>query len=476
MVTKLNARTIYTKIVPKFSNVKSMKTLSLKEKLLNRGIYFRCNILVLRICLISVQYIGTITGGGGIHVVNLSKELAKMGNDVTVLSMGIKNLPESETITLDGARINIRRFFTQDSYKISNPYEGSKREEINRLHEFCEKVLAFVLKENFDIIHLHGHFMIPSIAKQLKEKKCSAKIITTFHAFESLIELTKEEYMTSKEIINFIVQKEREALTYSDAVIIASKHLLNELRKVHGDLMDKINVKIIPSGVSNDLIKYERNYQIIEEIRQKIGCDYILFNLNRIDPSKKIEYIINALPDVCRKLKKKIALLIAGKLEKRNIDYRNYLKKLASEIMKNHPDISIVIMENIPEAEKILLYDAADVFVMSSPTEPFGITILEALARGTPVVVTDAPGPREIFNIRDSFNTPFLVMKYGVLVNFQSPHKIDNLSAAIAYLLKNLEHFRRHSDEMIKFVKQSYSWTTVARKVLEVYKELLKEK
>ena len=431
----------------------------------------------LKVCLISVQYVGTVTGGGGIHVVNLSKELAKLGNDVYVLSMGVADLSPCETVEFDNAKVQVKRFWTSDSRTISNPFEGTKREEIERLNEFCDKVLSFLMDKKFDVIHLHGHFMVPSLAKKLKERGHSAKIVTTFHAFESIIELTKGEYHSERDIFEYIVKKEKEALLYSDAIIIASKALITDLSKIHGNWIRDLNLKIIPSGVNDIIINAERNESLVSEIRREFDGDYLLFNLNRIDPSKKVEYIIRALPYAYKLLRKRITLVIAGKFEQRNMKYKAKLTNLAKEVIKEYPEISIHILENISEGKKILFFDSADAFIMSSPTEPFGITILEAMARGTPIIVSDAPGPREIFHIEEDFTSEFIEIDYGLMVNFRDEQKCTlNLGFAIANLLKNIKSFKERANKMKDFVKQNYSWSAVARKVMDVYNEILQER
>ena len=422
----------------------------------------------------SIQYIGTVTGGGGVHVVNLSRELAKLRNDVVVLSMGIGDLPTSEIIEFDDVKVRVKRFWTSDSHMISNPFEGTKRDEIRRLNEFCEKVLAFLLNEEFDIIHLHGHFMVPSLARKLKEQGHSARIVTTFHAFESIAELIKGEYYSRRDIFEYIVEKERDALAYSDAIIIASRALIPDISKIHGNWIRKLNLKIIPNGVDDKIINASRDEQSIAEVRRKFNGDYLLFNLNRIDPSKKIEYIINALPHAYKLLRKRIALLIAGKFEQRNVEYKTKLLRLAQKVSSEYPEISIYLMENISEDQKILFLDSADAFVMSSPTEPFGITILEALARNIPIVVADAPGPREIFHIERDFDSEFIEIDCGLLVNFKDEMTSSlNLGLAIQHLLKNIKYFKQKANNMKEFVKQKYSWNAVSRKVIDVYNEVL---
>ncbi len=425
--------------------------------------------LILKIALVSVQYIGTVTGGGGIHVINLSKALVKRGLDVTVLCMGIGDLPQYEVISVNGNDIKILRFWTRDSKFLKNPFEGSKEEEINRLKEFKNKVLEFLMKHrNFDVIHLHGHFMIPSLARELREAGYPSKIVTTFHAFESISETIK--HYSPSSLQSYIISRERDALLNSDVVIFLSKHLIGDVRKIHGNIVDQVNIRIIPNGVDPFVINHEKSSEEINHIRQELDTSFLLFNINRIDPSKKIEFIIKSLPLTYEEIRKKIGLLVAGKLENRNRPYRKKLSEISKAIMNKVKDLKILIEENISDHRKILYYDAADAFVTASPIEPFGMTILESIVREIPVVVVDAPGPREIFNINRDFEEKFIETEAGVMVRFGNEREvINNLSSAIAYLLKNLPKFRKKVKAYKKEALLRYSWEFVTDMLYKVY-------
>lgn len=426
----------------------------------------------MKIALISVQYTGTVTGGGGIHVINLSRELTRQGFDVTILCMGINDLPESESRKIGNKTLSVRRFWTSDSRFLDNPFEGSKAEEIRRLEEFKKHVLTFLLKnQEFDVIHLHGHFIIPSLAKDLKKVNYPAKIVTTFHAFESISEREKGSF--SKTVYEYIVRREREALLYSDIVILLSKFLIRGLYKIHGDILENVNIKIIPNGVDPILIQYEKMMPDITRFRNEISSDYLLFNLNRIDPSKKIEFLLWSLPKIKDRFSdKKIFLLVAGKLEDRNKLYKKRLTELSTQLMNNLSGLTIRIMENISDNQKILYYDASDVFITVSPIEPFGMTILESIVRETPVVVVDAPGPREIFGIDYSIDSPFIETPAGVIVKFGDEKEvIDNLAVAVSHLLENLPKFRSGVKKYKQKVLSTYTWETIVNSLSQIYRD-----
>ena len=285
----------------------------------------------MRICIVSVQWIPVITGGGGVSVVNLVRELAKE-HDVVVYCFGLGDLVEEETMILNGSHVRVKRFFTRDSKRISNPFEGTKREEIDRLREFADRVVETLDCSHFDVIHLHGHFVVPSLAKRLKEKRCESRIVTTIHAFESIIELEKGEYSSGRDVFNEIVSMERDALEYSDVITVGSRSLLEEIRKIHGEkYLGKI--RIIPMGIEDKFFEALDEKKVLEIKRQYAGDGYLILNINRLDPSKCIEYIIESMKYVVRYLNNaRITLVIAGKFEDRNRQYLDMLIEIKKRV------------------------------------------------------------------------------------------------------------------------------------------------
>ena len=424
----------------------------------------------MRICFISVQWPPIITGGGGVAVVSLAKELAKR-HEVTIYTFGLGDLKEEEIMNLNGARVRVIRIFTNDSHRIRTPFDGTKEEEISRLTEFASKLVDKISCDRCDVIHLHGHFVVPSLARVLRELRCKSAIISTIHAFESMIELEKGEFSSSPSVFNTIVTMERDALEYSDFVTVASRSLLRKIMQIHGPQYLR-NIRVVHLGISDDLFERPIDESCVSAIRgEYIGSkDGLIFNLNRIDPHKGIEYIIGALSHI---RDRNLSLVISGKYEERNKDYLDMLMRKKSLIEESSRHM-ISILKNIDEHAKICFLDAADIFVMASPTEPFGLTILEALARKTPVIVTDAEGPREIFNVEDKIEGKFIEIDGGVMVNFSDPSKREeNLASAIVYMLDNIEHFRKRAEKAFEKIREKFSWRAISYEFESLYREAM---
>ncbi len=449
----------------------------------------------MRIILVSPQYLNTITGSGGLYVLELSRELALRNYDVTVLTLGVKSLKEEETITLDipkiykkknKCKVRVKRFFTGDSRNIESPFEGQKENEIKRLKDFNQSVLQFLCsQENKNaLIHLNGHFMIPSLAKEIKRLN-GYKIVTSINTIESISEARKHKNGAGRRLINFIKTKEKDALLFSDYVILWSNALKEEISWIFPDISKKAKIKVIPFGIpSNFIEKTVLNDEKSNLLKDKynITNDFI-FNLNRIDPSKGIEYLIMAFPKLIKKLRKhyqngnpKYYLLIAGLLEDKNIWYYNKLKKLIKGIKDKEIRKSVQInIDSSIISDKEFLHKISKLFVMPSIVSPFGMSMIEAVIKGSPFVVSGVEGILNILNI-SNVEIPFTIVKGGAVVNFLNPiTRTDYLVDALFYVLTNYSKVKSSIMDLQKKLINRYSWKKIIEENISIYRKLLGE-
>ncbi|MHA1378796.1 MAG: glycosyltransferase family 4 protein [Candidatus Helarchaeota archaeon] len=425
----------------------------------------------MKVYLISIQYIPNITGGGGVVVKELSRELVKAGYDVTVLTLGLKDKPE-EVIELEDEsgkyKVKVIRFFTSDSDEIANPYEGTKWDEFKRFEELSKKFFEYI-KDKDGLIHLHGHYIIPALSKRIKEEGKKNPTLVTFSALES-VALRKHNFNDMK-AIEYIARLEEVALKYCDFAIVNSVKVKNQLKDMYPKAFNNKKVIVLPNYVEkyllfapitslNDLIKLREKYAIDKDSR-------IIFHVGRIDKIKGIDYLIKAMDIVGSKINLKISLIIAGFLEKKQAEFFSHLEDLSKKVMDNYPNIQIKLIINIDSREKIHFFDACDFFITPAIIEPFGLTTLEAWARGKAVIRSDNEGSRYLFNIKKNINPPFVKKKEGIIVNFEK-NRDKNLASAIIELLT-------HSDERIKMglmgkkrVHKKYTW----KERLKIYKKI----
>jgi glycosyltransferase involved in cell wall biosynthesis len=108
--------------------------------------------------------------------------------------------------------------------------------------------------------------------------------------------------------------------------------------------------------------------------------------------------------------------------------------------------------------EKLQAYVDADVYVLPSSYEAFGITVFEACACGTPVMVTDRCGIAEVIDNR---------------AGLALPHDREQLQAALEHILSD-DNVRRQFGEKGKLlVRERFSWEKIAQQVESIYKDVL---
>jgi glycosyltransferase involved in cell wall biosynthesis len=111
----------------------------------------------------------------------------------------------------------------------------------------------------------------------------------------------------------------------------------------------------------------------------------------------------------------------------------------------------------VPEKELPALYDSADIFIMPSLEEGFGMTVTEAMASGTPVVASNIGGiPQQIEH-----------NEQGLLVE---PGKPDELATQIEYMLTKPEELRRMS-EYARDRAHQFSWDKIGQRFESVYQD-----
>ncbi|MBU1075860.1 MAG: glycosyltransferase family 4 protein [Spirochaetes bacterium] len=444
----------------------------------------------MKIIIVGAQYIGSISGGGGVHVVELTRELGKLGHEVLVLSMGLGDNKKEEEIVLEDpynpdkkrrkALIKVVRFWTSDSAGIRSPFEGTKQQEIDRLLEFKEKVLEYLVQMNGkDVVHLHGHFVIPAMAKELKERT-NYRIVNSIHTFESISEMKKGADGAGEKFIKIMQDMEEQAVIHSDCLICRSREVKEQISRLFPDAVKKTRIAVISSGVSSVFIHHPGSSpQELDQVKKKYNITgELILNINRIDPSKGIENLISAYPRVYDHLRKheaedhKLSLVIAGMIEEKNKWYYEKLVRLIEGIKDPQIRQSISIHQNISEKDKLNLFDLARIFVLSSLLEPFGITIVEALAKDIPVVSSGVEGPKDIMEL-SRIKTPFSEALGGILVNYDDPgRRADNFFEALKYTFDNYSKVKKSVGKGKKKTLKKYAWESLVKEKLRIYKSV----
>jgi glycosyltransferase involved in cell wall biosynthesis len=384
-----------------------------------------------RILTLSWEYPPYKLGGIAEHVYELSKGLTRKGQEVHVVTLGSFPYEEKEGVYI---------------HKIA--IEASEPNFIARMNEEMEKIGDSIIDPfNIDIIHAHD-WMVGSAAIDLAFRY-RKPLISTIHSSEfGRSQGIKDEYQMR------IHELEERLVRSSDHVIVCSESMQREIQGLFG-ATGKISV--IPNGI--DVSKFDFSVDS-ESIREKFcglkNIKVILF-LGRLVYQKGVNVLIGAMPMILSRYstgKRDVKLVIVGEGP-----MRTQLEKDAAYlgVLKN-----VVFTGYLDDDTVRSLLKAADVVVVPSLYEPFGIVALEALAAKTPLVVSDVGGLAELINDDEGVKVP--------------PDDSESLAKSIVKILSAVDEGRIEVEEMIeKGFKKALSlrWDNVSEATIGVYKTVL---
>jgi D-inositol-3-phosphate glycosyltransferase len=251
-------------------------------------------------------------------------------------------------------------------------------------------------------------------------------------------------------------------MRFADRLIAATPLEKNQMTWLYGALADKI--KIVPPGV--DLDRFQAMSQ--QEARQFIGMPpdgkMILF-VGRIQPLKGIDILMKALALVKQKepaLAENLCVSIIGGAPEPDAEIEHAeLQRLESLQAELGIGDLVTFLGAKYQDKLVYYYSAAEMVVMPSHYESFGMVALEAMACGTPIIASDVGGLS--FSIEDGFN--------GYLVPGRDP---EALSGKIIMLLK-YPLLREQFGEQARDWVARYSWRDIADELLDVFADTLTE-
>jgi len=241
---------------------------------------------------------------------------------------------------------------------------------------------------------------------------------------------------------------ERRVIEACDLVITVSgfsrRQLAEELN------VDVSHVAVVYNGISRSLKPQARDRALAEKLRLD-GCKVLLF-LGGLKPRKNLPFLLEVFSNVAAKLGDEVRLIIAGSGSE-----EKGLRRKAKDL-----DIAdkIIFTGYVPEADKAKLYNLADVYVHSSSLEGFGMTAGEAMACGKPVVATAVGSLPEVIVDGET----------GFLVPLGDRRRF---AERIMALLQNESMARQFGEASRRRVEASFRWETVARRLVDLYQQVL---
>lgn len=375
------------------------------------------------------------TGGMSIYIRELTRELARLGHKIDIFTR-VQDPVTPEIIELD---FNSRQIHVL----AGEPADLDKLLIYSHVPDFACKVENFRKQSGLHYDIIFSHYWLSGIAARYLHTWWQVPQVMMFHTLGAL----KNVLGIGEDESDLRIETEGLLANECNRVIATTQREKLALNKFHNVPLDKI--RVIPCGVNFNLFKPMDKSQS----RKLLGLPEgkIVLFVGRIERLKGIDKIIQALPLVAEK---KPRLIIAGEDGNRQGEMAS-LKKLADSlgITDSVNFLGLVDYNKLP-----LYYNAADVCVLPSFYESFGLVPLESLACGTPMIATDVG---DLMNIIREGETGFIIpentpeelaRKLGVILAGDNPNLL-NRSA-------------------IRSSVQKYSWQYVALSIEDEFSKL----
>jgi D-inositol-3-phosphate glycosyltransferase len=411
---------------------------------------------------------GKETGGMNVYVRDLSRELARRGHRVDIYTRSQD--PNAPRIVDGTGDYELRNSSVKSSLSHADglirgvrvihipagpeqPYD--KNRVYDHLSEFVDGVLAQAEADDIRYDVLHSHYWLSGVAARELRQRWEAPIVQMFHTLgkmKNAVAQRPEEQETSHRI-----EVETDIVRFADALVAATPVEEEQLMRLYDATPSRIHV--ISPGVDLD-----RFYPIpAAHAKEHIGVcperSIILF-VGRIEPLKGIDNLLRAIAlVVCRQPRLRGWLcvpIIGGDPDLiRQEDEMVRLQELREELGIE----DIVTFMGAQDQDRLqYYYSAAEMVVMPSDYESFGMVALEAMACGAPVIASDVGGLSYL--VRQG--------RTGYRVPARDPKA---LAAKIERLLTD-EGLRRRIGQRAACWAESYAWPRIADRIEALYGEV----
>ena len=403
-------------------------------------------------------------GGQNVYVRQVGEALAKLGWQVDMFTRKAK---------VDDATIVQHSPHCRTIRLVAGPEDFIPRDQLfSHMPEFVSAFQAFQAKEgtNYPLIHTN-YWMSAWVGLQLKQQT-NIQLVHTYH---SLGAVKYQAVPTLPAIADTRLSIEQEVLENANCIVATSPQEEETLRSL---VSQAGCIEVIPCGTDIE------NFHTIPkaEARDQLGLgqdEAIVLYVGRFDPRKGIETLVKA----CARLKEgvncrvlgvdgscivptayalnpsKLKLVIVGGSDPDQADGQER-QRIEAKVQELGLADQTQFVGRVGHDVLPLYYTAADVCVIPSHYEPFGLVAIEAMACGTPVIASDVGGLK------------FTVVpeETGLLV---PPKDVDAFANAIDRILSQEAWAKKLRRQASIRVQQNFSWSGVAAHLSNLYRHLL---
>lgn len=337
-------------------------------------------------------------------------------------------------------------------------YPLPKQELQGHIKEFTQNILAFAKSKGIKYDLIFSHYWLSGLAAIHLKKKWDVPIV---HMFHTLAHLKNRIARSEKEKDGqFRIDGEHKVIKHADRIIAATQDEEQNLIQLYGAKKKKI--KTIPPGVDT-----AHFYPIpVDEAKEYIGMpaeEKMILFVGRIEPLKGIDTLIEAISqmrkaDVLSKCPHYL-YIIGGNLQATEEDTNREMQRLQDLRAKLDLHELVLFLGKRDQDSLQYYYSAAEMVVMPSHYESFGMVALEAMACGTPVIATQVGGLQHL--VQDN--------RTGFTVPNGDP---DALEEKITVLICKDSLKDKMSNNSIAYA-QTFAWDMIVKKLIKLFKKMI---
>jgi len=392
------------------------------------------------------------TGGQVVFVLELSRCLAGLGYHVDILTRQFEDQPAEEQID---QRVRLLRF----------PCGGDEfvRKETlcDSIPEWVENAARYIRRNDLQYSFINSHYWDAGLAGQALANRFGIRHIHTPHSIGSWKRDNMDgEPSELEDKYNFRRRIREEKIVYDECdLLIATTPVQRDiLTSTEGDYeVPRKKIKVIPPGY-DDRRFFPVSSASRRALKQQLGLEgRIVLAVGRMARNKGYDLLIRSMTEVFERVDDAKLLLAVGSSSPTEKEQKKVqdLHQVAADLGCTE---RVIFNDYISDEDLPDYYRAADVFALSSRYEPFGMTAIEAMACGTPAVITTEGGLWEH-------------VTWGLEAIYANPFDPPAFGHAITAVLQHREVY----DQLAKYGTQKararFTWTGIAQRLLNLVEE-----
>ena len=388
----------------------------------------------------------TDSGGQNVYVAQLARQLARLGYLVDIFTRRDSEFQEQVVDWVPGVRV---------VHVPAGPAHYVPKEAmLPFMEQFGRFVIRFARRQKLPYDLMHANFFMSGMVARQVRKTLGIPFVMTFHALGRVRRLNQKEADAFPDI-RFAI--EERLMQEADRIIAECPQDQSDMEQLYGAPSDRID--IVPCGFDPDEF-----WPVTLDARQQLGLgqdEFIVLQLGRMVPRKGVDNVIRAVAILKHQYQVPVRLLVVGgNAEQPDPIATPELGRLMALAQSLNVADEVTFTGQRRREQLRYYYSAANVFVTTPWYEPFGITPVEAMACGTPVVGTAVGG----------IKTTVVDGETGLLV---PPNAPEILAEKLVWLHRHPHVAQRMGWAGMRRAYQHFTWRNVASHIATVYESVL---